>query len=83
VHQTAMYYEDRLQGRQFARVLLAGGASVDGADTLRRELSDRLRLEVAAVDPFPGAASARIVASPTTADALAAAVGILRREVRA
>lgn len=86
VHQTAMYYEDRLQGRQFARVLLAGGSTVDGAETLRRELSDRLRLDVVAVDPFQGAApatSARIGASAAMADALAAGVGILRREVSA
>lgn len=85
VHQTAMYYEDRLQGRQFARVLLAGGSSVDGAETLRRELSERLRLEVAAVDPFqgggpPGSGRER---AASLADTLAAAVGILRREVTA
>ena len=27
VHQTAMYYEDRLHGRHFRRVLLAGGST--------------------------------------------------------
>ena len=39
VHQTAMFYEDRLQGRQFARVLLAGGSTAAGAEQLRQELS--------------------------------------------
>jgi Tfp pilus assembly PilM family ATPase len=78
VHQTAMYYEDRLHGRQFSRVLLAGGSSVAGADALRRELSDRLRLQVSPVDPFADAPPAGGTAMP--GDALAAGVGILRRE---
>lgn len=81
VHQTAMYYEDRLQGRRFARVLLCGGSTVAGADHLRRELSERLGLDVAAVDPFHSAApEARLGASPTLADALAPGIGILLRE---
>lgn len=83
VHQTSMYYEDRLQGRQFARVLLAGGSTVDGAEALRRELSERLRLEVVAVDPFQGTGPAVARRSASLADDLAAAVGILRREVTA
>ncbi len=81
VHQTAMYYEDRLRGQRFGRVLLSGGSSVAGADGLRRELSDRLGLEVIAVDPFHAAsAAARLGASPSLADALAPAIGILLRE---
>lgn len=81
VHQTAMYYEDRLQGRRFARVLLCGGSTVAGADQLRRELSERLGLDVAAVDPFHSAApGARLGASPSLADALAPGIGILLRE---
>jgi type IV pilus assembly protein PilM len=81
VHQTAMYYEDRLQGRRFARVLLCGGSTVAGADYLRRELSERLGLDVAAVDPFHSAApEARLGASPSLADALAPGIGILLRE---
>lgn len=81
VHQTAMYHEDRLQGERFTRVLLCGGSTVPGVDHLRRELSDRLGLDVQAVDPFRGAApSARVGASTSLADALAPAIGILLRE---
>lgn len=81
VHQTAMYYEDRLHGQHFGRVLLAGGSTVPGADHLRRELSERLGLEVASVDPFHAASpAARLGASPSLADALAPGIGILLRE---
>ncbi|MEP7118099.1 MAG: pilus assembly protein PilM [Acidobacteriota bacterium] len=81
VHQTAMYYEDRLAGRQFARVLLAGGSTAASADQLRRELSERLALEVSAVDPFSAAVPAdRTAMSPALADALAPGIGILLRD---
>ena len=81
VHQTAMYYEDRLQGRQFARVLLSGGSTAAGADQLRRELAERLALDVLAVDPFHAASpEARLGTSPSLADALAPGIGILLRE---
>ncbi len=81
VHQTAMYYEDRLQGRQFARVLLAGGSTAASAEQLRRELSERLSLDVAAVDPFRAAAPPGGSAmSPALADALAPGIGILLRD---
>jgi type IV pilus assembly protein PilM len=80
VHQTAMYYEDRLNGRQFSRVLLSGGSSVADAAALRRELSDRLRLDVVAVDPFEGAAAPPGSGGAALSDALAAGVGILRRD---
>ena len=57
VHQTAMYYEDRLQGGGFSRVMLAGGAAVPGgADALRRNLEERLGLTVEPVDPRAAAA---------------------------
>jgi type IV pilus assembly protein PilM len=85
VHQTSMYYEDRLQGGGFARVLLAG-ASVDpaGADALRRSLEDRLRLTVEPVDPRGTVALVdRITASPELLDALAPLVGILMRDRKA
>ena len=46
VHQTAMYYEDRLSGRGFGRVMLAGAtqgpAGAAGADGPRHALEDRL-----------------------------------------
>ena len=79
VHQTAMYYEDRLSGQRFDGVLLAGGATAAGADHLRDFLSDRLGLEVAPVDPF-SAAAATGRRSSTLADHVAPSVGLLLRE---
>ena len=50
VHQTAMYYEDRLGGTGFARVVLVGGAAayagMESGDWLRRSLEERLRTSV-------------------------------------
>jgi type IV pilus assembly protein PilM len=48
VHQTAMYYEDRLKGAGFSRVLLSGGA-VHGVDEVRRSLEQRLDVRIDAV----------------------------------
>jgi hypothetical protein len=45
VHQTAMYYEDRLKGTGFSRVVLAGGA-VKGVDAVRRSLEQRLDVRI-------------------------------------
>src|SRR5436309_196135 len=46
VHQTTMYYEDRLKGAGFARVILAGaaagGARGGDIDQLRATLQERL-----------------------------------------
>lgn len=85
VHQTAMYYEDRLKGAGFNRVLLAGGAvAPGGADALRRSLEERLSVAVEAVDPRTAAALVdRISAAPELLDALAPLVGILMRDGRA
>lgn len=55
VHQTAMYYEDRLKGAGFNRVLLAGGA-VQGVDVVRRSLEQRLDVRIEPV-PQPDLAS--------------------------
>jgi Tfp pilus assembly PilM family ATPase len=82
IHQTGMYYEDRLHGTGFARVLLAGGASLPGgADSVRRGLEERLRIGVEAVDPRNAASLVdRIGASPELLDVLAPLVGMLVRE---
>jgi Tfp pilus assembly PilM family ATPase len=82
IHQTAMYYEDRLHGFGFARVLIAGAARLPGgADQVRRGLEDRLRSTVEAVDPRHAAALAdRIGASAELLDVLAPLVGTLVRE---
>ena len=85
IHQTAMYYEDRLKGSGFTRVLLAGAAKLAGdADRLQRGLEERLGIGVEAVDPRGAAALVdRIDASPGLMDALAPLVGVLRRDRRA
>ena len=84
MHQTAMYYEDRLNGAGFARVLIAGGAHLPGgAETVRR-LEDRLKVSVEAVDPRRAAGlQDRIGASAELLDVLAPLVGILMRERKA
>jgi Tfp pilus assembly PilM family ATPase len=85
VHQTAMYYEDRLKGGGFTQVLLAGGSAADAqghdaAGELRRSLQERLGSSVQAVDPRSAAAIGdRIGASPALLDTLAPLVGLLLR----
>jgi hypothetical protein len=85
VHQTAMYYEDRLKGQGFTRVLLAGATAMPGGpDALRRTLEERLKVAVEGVDPRSAAALIdRIGASAALLDALAPLVGILMRERKA
>jgi hypothetical protein len=47
VHQTAMYYQDRLEGQGFARVLLGGSGRTPGAvEDARRGLEERLDTRV-------------------------------------
>lgn len=84
IHQTAMYYEDRLHGAGFARVLIAGGARLPGgAENVRRGLEERLGIGVESVDPRHAAALVdRIIASPELLDLLAPLVGMLRRDGR-
>jgi type IV pilus assembly protein PilM len=82
VHQTAMYYEDRLQGAGFERVVLAGGAAWSG-DAVRRGLSERLNAPVTSVEPrqvaaFSGAQFEDL--QPAAAEALLAPLGLLLRE---
>jgi hypothetical protein len=56
VHQTAMYYQDRLGGQGFARVLLGGaGRSAGSADLARRNIQERLGVKVEPVDPTASA----------------------------
>ncbi|MCA1583732.1 MAG: pilus assembly protein PilM [Acidobacteria bacterium] len=85
VHQTAMYYEDRLSGAGFERVLVAGGSAVPlGGEALRRSLEERLRLPVEPIDPRVAAMlAAQDAASPDLLDALAPLVGVLLRERKA
>jgi type IV pilus assembly protein PilM len=86
VHQTAMYYEDRLSGSGFSRVMLAGGGSPgsDGsqdAEYLRLTLEQRLGTKVDPVDPRTAARLMdRITVNTDLLDTLAPLVGLLARE---
>ena len=86
VHQTAMYYEDRLTGGGLSRVLLAGAAAAEVGqaveiDQVRRSLEERLRTPVDTVDPRAGAAlTDRITAAPALLDTLTPLVGLLLRD---
>jgi Tfp pilus assembly PilM family ATPase len=81
VHQTAMYYQDRLAGDRFSRVLLGGGGRVPGAvETARRNLEERLGASVEPIDPTRAAAlTDRISATPDLMDVLSPLVGMAVR----
>src|SRR5205814_191266 len=80
VHQTAMYYEDRLSGGAFSRLLLSGAAGdapqASEVEEIRHSLEERLGLTVENVDPRSAAAlTDRISAAPVLLDTLAPLVG--------
>jgi Tfp pilus assembly PilM family ATPase len=81
VHQTAMYYQDRLTGEKFSRVFLGGTGRAFGAvETARRSLEERLDATVEAIDPTKSAAlTDRISATPELMDVLAPLVGMALR----
>lgn len=86
VHQTAMYYEDRLQGAGFSRVMLSGASSVGANQTadvewIRRNLEERLATAVETVDARTAVSlTDRITAAPALLDSLAPLVGLLLRD---
>ncbi len=86
VHQSAMYYEDRLKGGGFSRVILAGAAAAAShpsieIDELRRSLQERLTTPVEFVDPRTAVAlTDRITAAPALLDGLTPLVGLLLRD---
>jgi hypothetical protein len=84
VHQTAMYYQDRLSGQGFTRAFLGGsGRGPRAAETACRSLEERLGVTVDPIDPTRGAMlSDRIAASPETMDALTPLVGLMLRTLR-
>lgn len=82
VHQTAMYYEDRLGGGGFARVTVAGGdgMSTTSLEAVRQQLDGRLGLQTHTIDPQRLARfSDRISADPALMTLAAPLVGILAR----
>jgi hypothetical protein len=81
VHQTAMYYQDRLQGQRFARVFLGGSGRVGGAvDSARKNLEERLGVSVEPIDPSQAATlTDRIAVTPDLMDVLGPLVGMAFR----
>jgi type IV pilus assembly protein PilM len=82
VHQTAMYYEDRLEGRGFSRVLLAGAGAGQAADVdlMRRSLQDRLATAVDTIDVRGAVVVTDRISTPTSfLDTLAPLAGVLLR----
>ena len=83
VHQTAMYYQDRLQGQRFARILLGGSGRGGAVDSARRNLEERLGVSVEPIDPSRSATlTDRIAATPELMDVLAPLVGMASRTRR-
>lgn len=84
LHQTIMYYQDRLGGTRFTRAVLIGGAYLDsvgrGCDTLRRELEARLGATVESIGvSIPTPVVDCTGGDATLLDTLAAPIGILIR----
>lgn len=81
VHQTAMYYQDRLSGEGFGRLLLGGSGRAEGSlEEARRSLEDRLGTHVEPIDPsgvvgLPD----RVGASSDVMDGIAPLAGMLLR----
>jgi type IV pilus assembly protein PilM len=84
VHQTAMYYQDRLEGLGFNRILLGGIGRLQGeVDLARRNLEARMGSAVEPIDPTRGAAlTDRIRATPELMATLSPLVGMLLRTRR-
>jgi Tfp pilus assembly PilM family ATPase len=86
VHQAAMYYEDRLEGSGFRKVVLCGASGMRGGQTpdagqIRRSLEMRLGVRVETADASAALSSAdRVAADALLADGLAPLVGLLLRE---
>ena len=84
VHQTVMYYQDRLQGQRFERVLLGGSGRLAGAlESARRNLEERLGGSVEPIDPTRAAALRdRISTTTDLMDVLGPLVGMALRSRR-
>jgi Tfp pilus assembly PilM family ATPase len=90
VHQTAMYYEDRLSGKGFERVLLSGAPDAPGidgdpaaraAEAVSRKLEERLGVSVETIDVRKMATFAdRIAVDASLASSVAPLIGVLVRE---
>jgi len=83
MHQTAVYYEDRLKGTGFSRAFVVGIAYARGdVDQVRQSLEERIGTTIESVDPQQVATlTDRISAPPALLDALTPLVGVLLRDV--
>jgi Tfp pilus assembly PilM family ATPase len=80
IHQTTMYYQDRLGGAGFSSVLLAGVEDRNGSEDLRRSLEARVNAPVQRVDPSRLVAFAdRITTNPEVLAWLTPLVGTWMR----
>jgi type IV pilus assembly protein PilM len=84
VHQTSMYYQDRLSGQGFARVIVGGVERTPGdLAAARRSVEERLGIAAEPLDPTRAAAlTDRITSSPELLAVLAPLVGMLLRTRR-
>jgi type IV pilus assembly protein PilM len=84
VHQTAMYYEDRLGGRNFARVVLSATAealALEPAD-VEWTLEERLHSRIERLNPLRAVRlTERTQVQPDDLIAMAAPLGVVLREV--
>lgn len=81
VHQTTMYYQDRLSGQGFSRVLVGGtGRTGTDVEVARRGLEERLGTPVEPIDPTRLALLPdRLWAAPENMGRVAPLVGMLLR----
>jgi type IV pilus assembly protein PilM len=84
VHQTVMYYQDRLGGQGFGRVLLGGAGRIAGSvEVARRNLQARLGAKVEPIDPTASAVLSSGSSPRSEAlEFLAPLVGMLHRTNR-
>jgi type IV pilus assembly protein PilM len=77
VHQTAMYYQDRLGGRGFSRVFAGGTTAAALASPVWTGIQDRLGVQAEVLLGAGGAmaVAARRMLEPETADAITPALG--------
>jgi hypothetical protein len=83
VHQTSMYYEDRLGGSSFGRVVFSGSSRLpaNAGERARFQIEERLGVRVEPLDVREGVTLRdRITAGPDLLDVLAPAVGVLLRD---
>ena len=80
VHQTTMYYQDRLGGDGFTQLIVSGPGGVDGLAGVRRDLEGRLGVPVQPVETLrPVTLADRISTAPEVTARLAPLLGTWMR----